>query len=196
MAHIGVISIVSGTQPRDLTFYDDITGAKVETDLVITARAEEMAEFRKHGVYKLVKLEECLRVTGKPPVGVRWVDINKGDDVNPEYRSRLVAQELKRDRSLELFAATPPLEALKLLLSRAVTDVVGYRKGQCKRSMKMDFIDVRRAYFHARSKRRVFIKFPTADAQEGYCGELARSMYGTRDAAQKWEAKYAEFLTK
>ena len=51
--------------------------------------------------------------SGKQPIGVRWIDINKGDEVNPEYRSRLVAQEIKRDHSLELFAATPPLEALK-----------------------------------------------------------------------------------
>ena len=49
--------------------------------------------------------------------------------------------------------------------------------------MKLDFIDVRRAYFHARSKRRVFIKLPDEDAEEGYCGELEKSMYGTRDAA-------------
>ena len=155
--HVGVINLVSGTTPKDLTFYDDITRARLETDLVITARAEEMAEFRKHGVYKLVKISECLRATGKPPVGVRWVDINKGDEVNPDYRSRLVAQELKRDRCMDLFAATPPLEALKLLLSRAVTEGVGYSRGQRKQGMKIVFIDVRRAYFHARSKRRVFI---------------------------------------
>ena len=26
------------------------------------------------------------------------------------------------------------------------------------------------------------------------CGELAKSMYGTRDAAQNWEAEYSGFL--
>ena len=78
MAHIGMINIVSGNEPKDLTFHDDITGARLETDLIITARAEEMSEFRKHGVYKLVKISECLKNTGKTPVGVRWVDINKG----------------------------------------------------------------------------------------------------------------------
>ena len=39
------------------------------------------------------------------------MDINKGDDVNPEYRARWVAQELGHgQKDWELFAATPPLE--------------------------------------------------------------------------------------
>ena len=50
---------------------------------------------------------------GKDPIGTRWIDVNKGDDDNPEYRSRLVAQEIKRDNREDLFAATPPLEAKK-----------------------------------------------------------------------------------
>ena len=33
--------------------------------------------------------------TGKPPITTRWVDVNKGDDENPNYRSRLVARQLK-----------------------------------------------------------------------------------------------------
>ena len=40
------------------------------TELVLAARAEEMAEFRKHGVCKLVRVEECLRVTGKVTITV------------------------------------------------------------------------------------------------------------------------------
>ena len=31
---------------------------------------------------------------GKPPISVKWVDVNKGDDLNPNYRSRLVAREI------------------------------------------------------------------------------------------------------
>ena len=96
------------------------------------ARKEEMKEFRKHKVYIKVPIEECYQVTGKGPLGIRWIDINKGDDVNPEYRSRLVAQEVKRDSSLELFAATPPLEALRTLSHRAATARRGQRKSTKK----------------------------------------------------------------
>ena len=35
----------------------------------------------------------------KAPIGIRWVDINKGDHVHPEYRSRIVAQEKELVRS-------------------------------------------------------------------------------------------------
>ena len=44
-----------------------------------------------------------------------WVDANKGDKENPEYRRRLVAKEIKRDKREDLFAATPPLEAKTVL---------------------------------------------------------------------------------
>ena len=51
----------------------------------------------------------------------RWIDINKGDVDNPNYRSRLVGKEFNQDKQAGLFAATPPLEALKLLVSHAAT---------------------------------------------------------------------------
>ncbi len=47
-------------------------------------------------------------------MGIRGVDVNKGDDKSPEYRSRLVAKEIKKDDRTDLFAATPPLEAKKM----------------------------------------------------------------------------------
>ena len=68
-------------------------------------------QIRNHNVYEKVPLEECHQKTGKAPIKVKWVDINKGDEINKEYRSRLVAKEIKRDKREDLFAATPPLEA-------------------------------------------------------------------------------------
>ena len=181
-ACLGVLNILGPGESgdRELIFWDEVTGEQLDTGMVIAARAEEMAEFRKHGVYKIVRIGECYREAGKGPIGVRWIDINKGDKVNPEYRSRLVAKEIKTDKSQELFAATPPLEALKMLLSKAVTEGVGYQRNQREQGMRIEFIDVRRAYFHAKARRRVFIKLPEGEEQEGYCGELEKSMYGTR----------------
>jgi len=48
-------------------------------------------------------------VTGKPPIGTRWVDIHKAEAV----RSRRVAQDFKnKDKDREdLYAAMPPLES-------------------------------------------------------------------------------------
>jgi hypothetical protein len=37
----------------------------------------------------------ALRRTGKPPITVRWVEVNKGDDLDLKIRSRLVAREIR-----------------------------------------------------------------------------------------------------
>ena len=137
-----------------------------------------------------VPISKCIERTGKPPIGTRWVDINKGDNVHPEYRSRVVAQEINVEKREDLFAATPPLESMKLLLSLAVTEGIGYQKGKKKQGKKLDFIDIRRAYYHAPARREVFVKLPPGDEEEGMCGELIKSPPGTRDAAQNWEEEY------
>ena len=58
--------------------------------------------------------------------------------------------------------------------------------------MKLEFIDIRRAFFHALARRKVFVQLPEEDAEEGMCGRLNKSMYGTRDAAQNWEEHYSQ----
>ena len=175
-------------------YWDDISGKELDPELVKRARVEEIEEFNKHRVYVKVPIEECIRVTGKKPIGSRWVDINKGDENNPEYRSRLVAKEIKKDNNQDLFAATPPLEAKKLLMSLAMTEGVGFERGKEKSGMRIDFIDVRRAYFYSPSERDVFVDLPEEDYEPGMCGKLVKSMYGTRDAARNWEKEYTGFM--
>ena len=97
------------------------------------AREEEIETFGKHRVWDLVDIE-IPRKKGMKLIKVKWVDINKGDSKDPEYRSRLVAKEIKRDKRMDMFAATPPLEAKKLLLyAMAVTEGIGCKKENRKR---------------------------------------------------------------
>ncbi len=63
--------------------------------------------------------------------------MSEGDAKHPEYGSRLVAKEIKDNRE-DLFVATPPLKAKKLLFSLWAR----------KEEMCLDLIDVARAYFH------------------------------------------------
>ena len=49
------------------------------------------------------------------------IDINKGDGENPNVRCRLVRNEFRTGPDDVLFASTPPLEALRLVISRAAT---------------------------------------------------------------------------
>ena len=138
-----------------------------------------------------------LGETCKAPIGTRWIDINKGDDKEPEYRSRLVAQQIKHhSKGKSIFAATRPLEPQKLLFSMAVTEGIGYQAGKREEGLKLSFIDVRRAYFYAKAKRDIHVKLPPEGYEEGKCGKLMKSMYGTRDAASNWEACYMELLEK
>jgi len=76
-----------------------------------------------------------------------------------------------------------------------MTEGYGWKKDHSE-MMKLDFIDVRRAYFHAVVTRDVYVELPPEDYEEGMCGKLLKSMYGTRDAAQNWEHAYTEFMEK
>ena len=99
----------------DMEAFDDVTNEALVPELVMKARAEELKYFDEMGVYEYATMEECRRVTGKAPIGTRWIDINKGDSTKTNYRSRLVAKEFKVDVRPDLFAATPPTECLRLL---------------------------------------------------------------------------------
>lgn len=158
--------------------FDDVSGENLCPNLVRKARAEELEYFRQLGVYEVVKVSECVATTNKAPITTRWIDTNKGDSKSPNYRSRLVAREYNTKAQDDLFAATHPAEALKMLLSKMATKDKGY---------KLLYADVSRAYFYARSTRPTYIKLPEEDARardKSLCGRLRLSLYGTRDAAQ------------
>ena len=110
--------------------WDETTHRKLPKAEVEKARLEELRQVYNHNVYTKVPLQQCIDETGQMPITVRWLDVNKGDEENPEYRSRLVAQEIKRDKREGLIAATPPLEANKMLLSMAVTEGMGHHAGE------------------------------------------------------------------
>ena len=59
------------------------------------------------------------------------------------------------------------------------------------------YADVSRAYFYAKAIRPVYVKLPDEDREdgdEGRCGKLKMSMYGTRDAALNWALEYGDTL--
>ena len=75
-----------------------------------------MDYLHRQQVYRVVPISECYETTGKAPVKVRWIDTNKGDPTNPNFRSRLVAKDIKAAKKPEdqlpanlLFSSTPPL---------------------------------------------------------------------------------------
>ena len=168
-------------------FVDDVTGKDLDGRLAAAARRLEMDFFRRKQVYKKVPRYEAQ---GKV-VSTKWIDINKGDAQNPNYRARLVGREIKTDKRLDLFAATPPLESLRMVSSMCASN---QRRSQPYRILS---IDIKRAYFYAPAERPVYIEIPVEDYQPGdenLVGKLELSLYGTRDAAQNWAKEYTTFL--
>ena len=98
--------------------------------------------------------------------------MNNGDEVTAEYRSRLVAKEIKVDKRLDLFAARPPLEAKKMLFSLAVPEGIGFKGMSKKKGMNIDFIDTRKAYFQAAAIRDLYVELLEENMEDGLCGKL------------------------
>ena len=124
---------------------------------------------------------------------MRWVDTNKGSEAESDVRCRLVARDFrqKRDKGREdLFAETPPLEAIRMQLSKAVTRRMRGSKRGCRKIM---FIDAKKAHLNPRCEEDVYIELPEeAGHEEGMCGKLRHWLYGFRRAAQAWEEFYSK----
>ena len=86
-----------------------------------------------------------------------WIDVNKGDFANPRIRCMLVGNEFRTGPDDALYASTPPLEALRVVLSRAATvDAIGSER-------EIIVNDVSRFYFFAKMRRPLYIEIPSED---------------------------------
>ncbi len=185
-------------------YHDDLTGQPLRDELVVKARAKELQYFHDKGVWVKRPRGEAHARTGKGAISVRWVDVNKGDDFNPRYRSRLVARQLKaHDKSgSSFFAPTPPLEALRTALSLAATTVGTWRPcrdPESEERTQILILDISRAYFNARLDpgQQTYVQLPSEDPDAGHmCAKLLRHMYGTRAAADGWQEEYSTFLVE
>ena len=173
-----VAAVASGIKAT----YDEYTGETLPDDLVDQGKREELEFFRKKGVWRVIPRS---RTRGARVIGTRWVCCNKGDAQNPDIRCRLVCQEVNTYDSDKFFAATPPLEALRMILSFAAEDS----------RRQVSLVDISRAYFNAPIKRTVYVRLPPeAGFGPDMVAQLEKCLYGTRDAAQGWEATYSEAM--
>ena len=166
-------------------YIDDTSGKLLNNTLVEKARAEEISVIRELGVWEVVDRPR------DEVFGTRWVDINKGDEHKPFYRSRLVVQEYTRQADWSFFTATPPLEALRSLLICATIEELSNDEGQpvaWSEPVGLMLIDVRWAHFYRAAQRKVFVELPAeACTDKSKVGRLLRSTYGCRDTGVNWE---------
>eukprot|EP00435_Cladocopium_sp_Y103_P040755 s116_g11.t1 len=143
-------------------YYDDISGRELDPEMVVKARREEVEFIRKMKVW-----QEVDRPKDKPVLKGRWVDINKGDEEKPQYRSRYVGKEIKKGSKgalvADFFAAMPPLSSFKLLLTLAMVDRFFGADGTPRSRTEpwyILFIDVKRAHFVSDATRELLWSYP------------------------------------
>ena len=147
------------------------------------AKKDELEFVRSKRVWRVVPRSHAGR---RKIIGTRWVGCNKGDELHPGIRCRLVAQEIKTlNAGAQFYAATSLVDTLRLILSYAAESA----------KFQVSLVDISRAYFNAEAEREVYIELPP-EAGHGpdEIGLLLKRMYGTRDAAQGWENTYAAAL--
>ena len=115
-----------------------------------------MKFFDKRRAYTRCKREQ-IQIENGDLIGVRWIDVNKGGAQNPNCQSRLVGREFNTYKDDSLYAATPPLEAFRAIVSHAATRT---RRGRMRELMVNG---ISRAYVHAPAKRSLFIELPAED---------------------------------
>ena len=63
-------------------YHDNISGASLDPVRVKAARGEEVDFVHKFGVYRMIPRASSI---GGQLVTVKWIDVDKGDEQQPEY---------------------------------------------------------------------------------------------------------------
>ena len=133
--------------------------------MVQSARQEECQVIQTMGVWGPIPRPRNVKV-----ISTRWVDVNKGDGLRPKYRSRLVARELKVKSGTsethwsDLIASMPPITALRMLFTLAVTKKIPNKDGKL---ISMDpttcliFIGIKKTHFWSPARRRLLVEIPS-----------------------------------
>ena len=80
----------------DQEFRDRSAGLPLNPEMVKKARELEMQYMEEElKVLEDSDRDASMTETGRPPIPTDWVDINKGDSLRPNFRSRLVCQETR-----------------------------------------------------------------------------------------------------
>ncbi len=80
--------------------WDDLTGMHLDRGKVKEARQKEMDYVHKKEVWLKSRRSRAI-ANGWKIIKIRWIDINKGDDENPIYRSRAVGKSSTTELSLD-----------------------------------------------------------------------------------------------
>ena len=155
----------------DMEAWDDVKGRALDPKAVRQARMKEMKYVREGGVaVDLPGRGPTTRVEGREDQVDRH---QQGDEDTPNYQSRVVARSSMAARARGYSPSTPPLEALRFLISEAAT-VRGREDWEDKVTMVND---VARALFEAPMRRDICVELlAEAGEEEDMVGHLIMSI--------------------
>ena len=187
----GHVDIEWGSRNFKEVYRDECTNEVLPKELIHAAIQEELSYFNQH-VWEVTDKEGMKQLHDAKLVRCRWVLCYKGDAGQPDVRARLVACEVNYGGTKEdnFYAATPPLEAKKMLFAKFADapTLQGVRQ-------RLSFVDIRKAYFNGIPRRNIFMSLPRELGLPGHwVGRQVRCVYGTRDAGAIWEDTYRDAL--
>lgn len=160
---------------------DKYTREQLDGPLIQEAMPDDMRYVCQH-VWNIAT-EEAMQIDpNKVVIGGRWVACDKGDVERPTMRARYVATETNHQDDTAYFAATPPLESIRVLLSQFVQHAPRNTK------FTLSCLDITKACFHAVPTRSFYTRVPTElGVPPNTYGNLKKCCDGTRDAGALWE---------
>lgn len=130
--------------------YGHITGCLLDPEKVKLGRRLERQRMDAFTVFRKVPLNDAVgrRVKSK------WLDdVKIGPDGTEIVRSRLVAMQLAWDYRWDTFAGTPPLPAVRMMLSFAAT----LQSEDRRHTYLLGVWDVSVAFFHTEMDERIVV---------------------------------------
>ena len=152
----------------------------------IKAMQEELDQFERNKVWKLVPLAE-----GKKAIGTKWVFRNKLSESGEVTRNkaRLVAQGYCQTEGLdydESYAPVARLDAIRLFLAFAAhNDFIVYQ------------MDVKSAFLNGELAEEVYLEQPPGfelPSEIKMVYKLQKAVYGLKQAPRAWYDTFAKFL--
>ncbi|KAK1397946.1 hypothetical protein POM88_007809 [Heracleum sosnowskyi] len=152
----------------------------------VTAMQEELNEFERNEVWKLVP-----RPKNRSIVGTKWIFKNKtdSDGVIIRNKARLVAKGYSQQEGIdydETFAPVARLEAIRIFLAYAE-----------HKKFKVFQMDVKSAFLNGELEEEVYVEQPPGFINPKYPDHVYRldkALYGLKQAPRAWYETLALFL--
>ena len=173
------MAFVSMIEPKN------IKEAIVDDNWII-AMQEELNQFERNNVWKLVEKPENY-----PVIGTKWVFRNKLDEhgIIIRNKARLVAKGYNQEEGIdyeETYAPVARLESIRMLLAHA--SIMDFKLYQ---------MDVKSAFLNGLIQEEVYVEQPPGfeiPDKPNHVYKLQKALYGLKQAPRAWYERLSNFL--